>query len=110
MEKDRIKIEKVTPVDQKWTGGLTYSKKDIDDKFEKMNYILIGVVLVLIFMVAGFLLDALHFNSAIYREYADKVKSVETTQKINEELLKQIQSLSQQNMDQMEMIKKIFTK
>ena len=61
-------------------------------------------------MVAGLLLDAWHFNSAVYKEYSEKTQSVETTQKINGELLKQIQILSQQNRDEMVIIKQTFSK
>ena len=40
-------------------------------------------------MVATLIMDSFHFNSATYKEYSEKVKSVDQTQKSNDILLKQ---------------------
>ena len=38
-------------------------------------------------MVATLVIDSFHINSATYKEYSQKIESVETTQKINQQLL-----------------------
>ncbi|MFA5933727.1 MAG: hypothetical protein WC795_00675 [Candidatus Paceibacterota bacterium] len=66
---------------------------DIASKFDFYIKIVIGVLVVgfisMLLMVGGIILDAWHFNSATYREYSKKTESVETMQKINQELLEQ---------------------
>lgn len=63
--------------------------RDAIKKIDKIDYILFGVVIILLVMVATLVIDAFHINSAIYKEYSQKTQSVETTQKINQELLEQ---------------------
>jgi hypothetical protein len=57
-------------------------------------------------MVATLVIDSFHINSATYKEYSQKTESVETTQKINEAILKQIQVLSEQNKQNQDLILK----
>ncbi len=40
-------------------------------------------------MVATLIIDSFHINSAIYKEYSQKTKSIEMIQKTNQELLDQ---------------------
>ena len=65
-------------------------KGDIASKFDFYIKIVIGVlvvaVLTMLFMVGGLLLDALHFNSAVYKEYSEKIDTLDTLQKSNERL------------------------
>jgi len=68
-------------------------KKEADSKFKDINYILLSVVIILLVMVATLVIDSFHINSAIYKEYSQKTESVETTQKTNEAMLKQIQEI-----------------
>lgn len=73
------------------TGGLlnVYSKDETDAKIKEVNFVLLGVILVLLVMVATLIIDSFHINSATYKEYSQKTESVEQTQKINKELLEQ---------------------
>lgn len=61
-------------------------------------------------MVATLIIDSFHINSTFYKEYSQKTESVETTQKINEEFLKEIQKLSEQNRANQEIIIKLLNK
>jgi len=67
----------------------------INEKFDLYIKFVVGVLIVaiitMIFMVATLIIDSFHFNSSTYKEYSDKTESVETTQKINQELLDQNQ-------------------
>lgn len=99
-----------TPINQTESGSLTYTKKDIDDKFKDVNYLLLGVVVILLVMVATLIIDSFHINSAIYKEYSQKTESIEITQKANEELLKQLQELSQQAKEDRAIIKQLLNK
>lgn len=78
------------------SGSLsTYSKEETDAKFKDFNYILSGVVLVLLIMVATLVIDSFHINSVTYKEYSQKTESVENTQNVNKELLDQNQKNQQ---------------
>lgn len=99
-------------------------KKDVDDglhnagkSLERVDKIVLAVVTILVatvvtllVMVAGLILDSQHFNSAVYKEYSQKTASVETTQKTNEVLLKQIQELLAQGTQDREIIKGLLKK
>jgi cell division protein FtsL len=102
MEKQEPQIKFEDPIDA------------INKKLDKFFWILFSVgfvfVVTLIVMVITLLIDSSHFNSAVYKEYSQKTESVETTQKTNEALLKQIQDLSEQNMKDREIIKELLKK
>lgn len=66
-----------------------YNKKEIDEKFSYITILITTVVIILLAMVATLIIDSFHINSATYKEYSQKAKSVETTQKINQQLLEQ---------------------
>lgn len=89
MKKQELQIKFSDPIDE------------IHKKLDKFFWILFSVgfvfVITLIVMVATLVIDSFHLNSATYKEYSQKTESVETTQKINEELLKQLKELSEQN-------------
>ena len=65
----------------------------INKKLDNFFLILFSVgfvfVITLIVMVVTLLIDSFHFNSATYKEYAEKTDAVEATQKINQQLLEQ---------------------
>lgn len=86
----------------------------INKKLDKFFWILFSVgfvfVVTLIVMVGTLLIDSSHFNSVTYKEYSQKTESVETTQKTNEALLKQIQDLSEQNKIDREVIIQLLKK
>ena len=58
-------------------------------RIEKIDWTLFAVVLILLVMVATLVIDSFHINSVTYKEYSEKTTSVETTQKVNQELLDQ---------------------
>lgn len=93
MEKENPKIEipkagsrpfiKLPPDPNEW----------LKDRYDFQTKIIIGIfavaLLTLIFMTATMLLDAWHFNSAVYEEYSEKIDTLESIQKNNEMLLEQ---------------------
>jgi hypothetical protein len=87
---------------------------DIASKFDFYIKIVIGVLVVgfisMLLMVGGIVLDAWHFNSATYKEYSKKIESVETTQKINQELLDQNKKNQQLILDQQKVIEQLLKK
>lgn len=96
MDKDnpKISIKESKKVDQKPAFKLPPDpKEELKDALGFQTKTIIGIFAIALvtslLMVGGLLLDAWHFNSAIYREYTQKTESVETTQKINQELLDQ---------------------
>lgn len=69
---------------------------EVKDRFDRIDKILVTVVVAvvialisIVISVTGIFLDQLRYNNAAYKEYSEKTKSVETTQKINQELLDQ---------------------
>lgn len=69
---------------------------NLKKKFEKIDQVLFGVMIAvvlsmiaIIVSVIGLFLDQMRVNNIIYKEYSQKTESVETTQKINQELLDQ---------------------
>ncbi len=58
------------------------------DRYDFQTKIIIGIfavaLLTMIFMAATMLLDAWHFNSAVYKEYSEKTDTLETIQKSNQ--------------------------
>lgn len=91
-------------------------KNSVKKRFEKIDNILFGVITaVVVSLVAvvistvGLFLDQMRYNNAAYKEYSQKIESVETTQKTNEVLLKQIQELIEQSKQDRE-IKKLLIK
>lgn len=93
-DKAQIKIPDIGPVQIKIpeTGGVVTAdqvKKETDSKIKDINYLILSVILILLAMVATLIIDSFHVNSATYKEYSQKTESVETTQKINQELLDQ---------------------
>ncbi len=119
------KIETFTPLPNASKSGLSsYSKKDLDNKFQEMNerlietvkrlekvdLILLSVVFILIGMTLSVLIDSSHFNSAVYSEYSQKTTSLEAIQKTNEALLKQVLDLSEQSKQDRLIIKSLLVK
>lgn len=94
MEDNKTKNRIVFPSSAR-VGG-TFARKDYVEKgFKEVSRTMQVVVVVLtvavvtmLFMVAGLILDAMRFNSVIYREYSEKLNAVETLQESNDLLLK----------------------
>lgn len=79
-------------------SGIQSSMEKRVDRMDGVVYgIMIAIVLAIIAViisVIGLFLDQMRFNNQVYREYSEKLKSVETTQKINENLLKELKDVS----------------
>lgn len=65
------------------------SIKKMEGKIKDINYILLSVILILIVMVATLIIDSFHINSATYREYSEKINTLNILQDQNKELLEQ---------------------
>jgi|GEM_PF-4080193 len=109
MEKPLITISENAPV--------TGMAPEVKNRFDKIDTILVTVVVAVVMAlisivvsVFGLFLDQMRYNNVFYKEYSQKIESVETAQKINEALLKQIQQLSEQNKQSQEIIKQQLNK
>lgn len=98
------------------TGTMGFQEK-VENRFEKIDTILFGIIasvvvscVAVVIAVIGLFLDQMRYNNTAYREYSQKTESVETTQKVNEALLKQIQDLSEQNKQDRETLKQLLNK
>lgn len=98
-------------------ASVTGMLPEVKNRFDKIETILatvvVAVVIALISIVIavfGIFLDQMRYNNAAYKEYSEKTASVETTQKANEALLKQVQDLAQQNKEELEIIKQLLKK
>lgn len=80
----------------------------VEKRVDRHETIIHAVVIVLLFMLAQLVIDSFRFNTTIYREYSEKLKSVEDTQKVNEKLLIQVRELSQQANEDREIIKQLL--
>ena len=93
------------------TGNLSgYTKEEADAKFKDINYVLLGVVIILLVMVATLIIDSFHINSATYKEYSEKTKTLEDIQNINKELLGQNKQNQELILKQQKQILDIFKK
>jgi len=88
MDQEKLKYEVFDPV------GEISKKFDLYIKF--VVGILFVAVVTMLLMVGSLLLEAFHFNSATYKEYSERVQSVEQMQKSNDILLEQISSQEKQ--------------
>lgn len=70
------------------TGNIDSGMEKRIDRHESIIY---AVVIVVLFMLGQLLIDSFRFSSTTYKEYSQKIESVETTQKINQQLLEQNQ-------------------
>lgn len=66
-------------------NSLSSFKANVEGKFKDINYILLGVVLILIVMVATLIIDSFHINSVTYREYSEKIESLNILKDQNRE-------------------------
>lgn len=91
MNNEEKKLENTNPQFVTDTSGdsLTSFKGLVEAKFKDVNYILLGVVLILIVMVATLIIDSFHINSATYREYSEKIETLNVLRNQNKELLEQ---------------------
>lgn len=69
-------------------GGGNISPK-MEERMNRQEGLIYAVVLVVVIMVVQLLVDSFRFSSITYKEYSEKLSSVEVTQKINKQLLEQ---------------------
>ncbi len=88
---------------------------DINKRFEKIDQVLFGVMIsvvlsmiAIIVSVIGLFIDQMRYNNVAYKEYSQKTESVETTQKVNETLLKELQGLAGQAREDRAAIKQLL--
>lgn len=69
---------------------------DIKKKFEKIDQILFGIMLAvvlslvaIIVSVISLFLDQMRYNNAAYREYSEKIQTLDSAKEINNKLLQQ---------------------
>lgn len=97
MLKTRIKIPKVNENEVvKISEGTLGFRKKVENRFEKIDNILFIITtsvviscIAVVIAVIGLFLDQMRYNNAAYKDYFQKTVSIETTQKINQELLEQ---------------------
>jgi CHASE3 domain sensor protein len=65
----------------------------LERRYEFQTKIIIAIfaiaIVTLLFMVATLLLDVLHFNSVVYKEYSEKTDTLNALQESNKALLEQ---------------------
>ncbi len=69
-----------------YTGNLDSGVEKRVDRHETIIY---AVVVVLILMLGQLLIDSFRFSGVVYKEYSEKIESIENTQRINQELLEE---------------------
>lgn len=87
---------------------------DITAKFDYYIKIVIGIlvvaVLTMLFMLGGILLDAWHFNSAVYKEYSEKMDILDTLQTSNERFLEETKQNQEIIIQQQKQIQEMLNK
>ena len=87
---------------------------DIAAKFDYYIKIVVGIlvvaVLTMLFMRGGLLLDAWHFNSAVYKEYSEKIDTLNILQKSNEKLFEENKRNQEIIIQQQKQIQEILKK
>ena len=83
----------------------------VNRRLDKIDQVLFGVMIAvvlsmiaIIVSVVGLFLDQMRVNNLVYKEYSQKIESVETTRSANETLLRQVQDLAKQNKKNQEFI------
>jgi hypothetical protein len=90
------------------SGG--YSKQETDAKFKDVNYVLTGVIVILLVMVATLLIDSFHINSATYKEYSNKIDDLNTLRDSNRQLFEQNRQNQELILKQQDQIMDMLTK
>lgn len=84
----------------------------INSKFDLYIKFVVGVLIVaiitMIFMVATLIIDSFHFNSTTYKEYSEKIGTLNTLQKSNESLLETNKQNQEIIIQQQAQIKKLL--
>ena len=108
---------KVEPSTLKSSIKFSDPKSDIEEVkkiYNRQTNLIISVLIVsfiiMIIMVATLVIDSFHVNSATYKEYSEKTKSVEDTIKTNSELLNQNQKNQQVILEQQREIKDLLSR
>ncbi|MES2023243.1 MAG: hypothetical protein V4439_01020 [Patescibacteria group bacterium] len=86
-EQPEFKINELRIISEAVNQSKDYAKSYSDDKVKNINWLMAGVVIVCLLGFLQLIIDSFHINSATYKEYSQKTEEIETTQKINKELL-----------------------
>ena len=88
--------------------------EELKGKYDFQTKIIISVFVIafltMVFMVAGILLDAWHFNSAVYKEYSNKTKTLESFQENNKLLLEENKKNQELILEQQKQIQNLLKK
>lgn len=94
----KIIFSKNTDEEEKPSFEFTDPKSELREvmkRYDRQTYLIISVLMVsfiiLIIMVGTLIMDSLHFNSAIYTEYSNKIELQNQASTTNSILLNQIQ-------------------
>lgn len=105
------KITFSTPVTEKKSQPsfkLPIDYSDLIKKFEFQTNIVIGVFVIalatMIFMATTLMMDAWHFNSAVYKEYSEKIDTLDQLQATNKSLQLYVQDNQKIILDQQKQI------
>lgn len=91
-------------------GGISTFKKETTARFKEINTILIGVILILLVMVATLIIDSFHINSTTYREYSEKIDTLNFMKESNSELLEQNKKNQELILEQQSQILELLNK
>lgn len=96
---DKVQI-KIPKADEKQVAKISPGKEglnsDLKNRLDKIDQVLYGIMLAvvlslvaIIVSVIGLFLDQMRFNNAAYREYSEKIQTIDSMKEINNELLRQ---------------------
>jgi len=72
------------------SNSLSSFRGVVEARFKDINYIILSIILILLVMVATLIIDSFHVNSVTYREYSEKIETLNTLKNQNNQLIKQI--------------------
>ncbi|MFA5132451.1 MAG: hypothetical protein WC444_03980 [Candidatus Paceibacterota bacterium] len=67
----------------------TPSPAELNKKLDRVDSLLFVVVIILLVMVATLVIDSFHINSATYKEYSEKIETLDITQKNSNQMNEQ---------------------
>jgi hypothetical protein len=85
-DKKNIIEEKYFPI---ITEAVGRARAYTNEKLKSISWLMVGVVIVCFLAFIQLVVDSFHINNATYKEYSQRTESVETMQKVNQELLDQ---------------------
>lgn len=92
------------------TESLRQATRYFEEKIKGINWLMAGVVIVVFIAFVTMVVDLFRFNSTIYREYSEKIESLDQIQKTNEALLESVETNQGLIMDQQKEIQRLLEK